>query len=58
MGAHTFNHITLEAETGRSELKASLIYIMSPRTARATDKPYLRKNKKIKKKNAPNSMGS
>jgi hypothetical protein len=35
--AHTFNHSTWEAEAGRflSEFKASLVYRVSSRTARA-----------------------
>jgi hypothetical protein len=34
--AHTFNPSTWEAEVGLWELEASLVYILSPRTARVT----------------------
>jgi hypothetical protein len=48
--AHAFNPNTWEAR-GRqiSEFEASLVYKVSPRTARATEKPCLKK-KKTKKK--------
>ena len=45
--ARAFNPSTREAEAGSSELKASLVYRASARTARATQKPCLeRKNNK------------
>ena len=50
--AHTFNPSTREAEAGRriSELKASLAYRVSSRTARATQRNPASKNQKKKKK--------
>ena len=50
--AHTFNPSTREAEAGRriSELKASLAYRVSSRTARATQRNPASKNQKRKKK--------
>ena len=39
MVAHTFNPSTWEAEAGRSEFEASLVYRVSSRTAKATGKP-------------------
>jgi hypothetical protein len=42
---HTFNPSTWEAEAGRSEFEASLVYRASSRTARATEKPCLEKPK-------------
>jgi hypothetical protein len=44
--AHTFNLSTQEAERQISEFKASLIYRVSSRTARTTEKPYFEKRKK------------
>jgi hypothetical protein len=48
MVAHTFNPSTREAEAGGfREFEASLVYKVSSRTARATEKPCLKnKNKK------------
>ena len=49
MVVHTFNPSTWEAETGRflSEFKASLVYKVSSRTARAIQRnPVLKKKKK------------
>jgi hypothetical protein len=46
--AHAFNPSTWEAEAGRFEFKASLVYKVSSGTARATEKPCL-KNKQTNK---------
>jgi hypothetical protein len=44
--AHAFNPSTLEAEAGRSEFEASLVYRMSFRIARATQRnPVLKQTK-------------
>ena len=43
MVVHTFNPSTCEAEAGRSEFEASLVYRVSSKTARATEKPCLKK---------------
>jgi hypothetical protein len=49
--AHAFNLSTWEAEAGGFELEASLVYRVSSRTARATQRnPVLKKTKKQKKK--------
>jgi hypothetical protein len=50
--AHTFNPSTREAEAGRiSEFEASLVYRVSSRTARATQRnPVLKQTNKQKKK--------
>jgi hypothetical protein len=51
--AHAFNPSTWVAEAGRFELEASLVYKVSSRTARATQRnPVLKKqtNKKDQKK--------
>jgi hypothetical protein len=55
--AHGFNPNTWEAETGGSEFEASLVYRVSSRAARATqrnpvsEKKKKKKNKKIVKQN-------
>lgn len=41
MAVHTFNPSTLEAEAGGPEFEASLVYIVSSRTAKAAEKPCL-----------------
>jgi hypothetical protein len=48
--AHAFNPSTQEAERGRwsSEFEASLVYRVSARTARATQRNPVWKNKKKK----------
>ena len=48
VAAHAFNPSTWEAEAGRFEFKASLVYKVSSGTARATEKPCL-KNKQTNK---------
>jgi hypothetical protein len=48
--AHTFNSSTREGGRGRPEFKASLVYRVSFRTARATEKPCLIKQKQTNKK--------
>jgi hypothetical protein len=49
--AHAFNPSTWEAEAGRiSEFKARLVYKVSSRTARATQRNSVSKNKKTKKR--------
>jgi hypothetical protein len=51
--AHAFNPSTREAEAGRSEFEASLVYKVSSRTARAVQRnPASKKtkNKQTKKK--------
>jgi hypothetical protein len=49
MVAHAFNPSTWEAETGRiSEFEASLVYKVSSRTARATQRNPVSKNKQKK----------
>ena len=48
--AHTFNSSTWEAEAGRSEFEASLVYSISSRTARATQRNPVWKNKREKEK--------
>jgi hypothetical protein len=46
MVAHSFNPSTREAEAGEFEFKASLVYKVSSRTARATQRnPVLKQNK-------------
>ena len=52
MVVHTFNPSTWEAEAGRwiSEFKASLVYRVSSRTARAIQRNPDSKNQKQKKK--------
>jgi hypothetical protein len=51
MVAHAFNPSTWEAEAGRfSEFEASLVYRVSSRTARATQRNPVSKNKKQTKK--------
>jgi hypothetical protein len=46
MVTHAFDPSTWEAEAGRFEFKASLVYKVSSRTARAiTEKPCLKKTK-------------
>jgi hypothetical protein len=51
---HTFNPSTWESEAGKFEFKARLVYRVSSRTARATQKNPVSKNqkKKTKKKNS------
>jgi hypothetical protein len=44
-----FNPSTQEAEAGGSEFEASLVYRVSSRTARATEKPCLKKKKSKRK---------
>ena len=45
-GAHTFNPNTEEAEAGGSlKLKASLVYRVSSRTVRVTQRDHVSKNK-------------
>jgi hypothetical protein len=47
--APTFNFITWEAEEGKSlEFQASLVYRASFRTARATQRNFVLKNKQTK----------
>jgi hypothetical protein len=49
--AHTFNPSTQEAEAGRFEFEASLVYKVSSRTARAIQRnPTLKKQKTKTKK--------
>jgi hypothetical protein len=48
--AHAFNLSTQEAEAGRFEFEASLVYRVSSRTARATQRNPVSKSKKIKNK--------
>jgi hypothetical protein len=49
--AHAFNPSTWEAETGGiSEFEASLVYRVSSRTARATQRNPVSENQKKKKK--------
>jgi hypothetical protein len=43
--SHVFNLSTQEAEAGGSAFKASLVYIVSSRTARATQKNPVSKTK-------------
>jgi hypothetical protein len=51
MVAHAFNPSTWEAEAGGfSEFEASLVYRVSSRTARATQRNPVSKNKQKKKK--------
>jgi hypothetical protein len=54
--AHAFNPSTREAEAGISEFKASLVYRVSSRTARATHRETLsrktKQNKQTNKKKA------
>jgi hypothetical protein len=47
--AHAFNPSTREAEAGGSEFKASLVYKVSSRTARAIQRNPVSKNQKKKK---------
>jgi hypothetical protein len=56
--AHAFNPSTREAERWISEFEASLVYKVSSRTARATQRnPVSRKTKKKKKsRNAPRQL--
>ena len=42
---HAFIPSTQEADAGRSEFKASMVYRMRPRTARAIQKNHVWKNK-------------
>jgi hypothetical protein len=50
-GAHAFNLNTQEAEAGSlCEFKASLVYRLSSRTARTTQRKLVSKNQKEKKK--------
>jgi hypothetical protein len=44
--ANSFNPSTWEAEAGRSEFEASLVYRMSSKIARATQKNFVLKNKR------------
>jgi outer membrane biosynthesis protein TonB len=54
MVALTFNPSTWMTEAGGSEFKANLIYRVSSRTARSTQKnPVLKKKKKKKKNKKP-----
>ena len=53
MVVHTFNPSTWEAEAGY-ELKASLVYSVSSRIARATQRNPVLKKQKIKIKTKPN----
>ena len=52
MVAHAFNPSTWEAEAGGSEFEASLVYRVSSRTARATQRNPVSKNRKKKNCNA------
>jgi hypothetical protein len=45
MVVHTFNPSTWEAETGGSEFETSLVYRVSSRTARATQRNPISKKK-------------
>ena len=48
VGVHTFSASTGEAEAGETlEFKASLVYKVSSRTTRATQKPRLKKTKSM-----------
>jgi hypothetical protein len=48
---HAFNLSTWEAEAGKSEFKASLVYRVSSKTARATQRnPVSKKKEKGKKR--------
>jgi hypothetical protein len=52
--AHAFNPSTWEAEAGGSlEFEASLVYRVSSRTTRATQRNPVSKKKKKKKKRVP-----
>jgi hypothetical protein len=48
--AHAFNPSTREAERQISEFEASLVYRVSSRTARATQRNPVSKNQKKKKR--------
>jgi hypothetical protein len=48
VGVHTYDLSTWEAEAGESEFKASLVYRMNSRIARATQR-----NPVLKKQNNP-----
>jgi hypothetical protein len=50
MVVHTFNPSTWEAEAGGFEFEASLVYRVSSRTAKATQRNPVSKNQKKKKK--------
>ena len=50
---HTINLSTLEAEAGGSEFKAILVYIVSSRTAKASEKPCLKQTNKKQPTNQP-----
>ena len=46
---HSFNPSFQEAEAGRSQFEASLVYKVSSKIARYTEKPCIKKKKKGKK---------
>jgi hypothetical protein len=48
---HTFSSSTCETETGRSQCEASLVYKVSSRRARATQRNPILKTNKHKKEN-------
>jgi len=48
--AHAFNSSTQDAEADGSEFEASLVYRVSSRSARATQKPRVKKTNKQAKK--------
>jgi hypothetical protein len=52
--AHAFNPSTQEAEAGGFEFKASLVYKVSSRTARATQRNPVSKKQKRKRKKGHN----
>jgi hypothetical protein len=52
-----FNTSTREAEAGRSEFKASLVYRASSRTARATQRKAISEKNKTKQTNKQKTLG-
>jgi hypothetical protein len=50
---HAFNPSTWETEAGRFEFKASLVYRVSSKTAKTTQRNPVSKNKNKTKKNQP-----
>ena len=51
---HTFNSSTWETEAGDYEFKTNLVYRMSFRTARATQRNPVLKNQKTQNQTKPN----
>jgi hypothetical protein len=56
--AHAFNPSTREAEAGGFEFEASLVYKVSARTAKATQRNPVSKKTKKQKKNSVYLMNS